>query len=275
MKILNDFNLLERHRMNRLFSNEINERIELLIKTLEKTKSRIKCLPQGRVNIKRRGASTYYYFVGDDRKEKLIKRGDRLAEDLLQKSYLTDVYKAAEKELKVLIKYKDEYPLVLIEDVYDQLTEERKKLVKPIIPTDEQLVSRWLAEPYKKKPISEDVPIFETKRGERVRSKSEMIIANMLYDYGIPYKYECPINVGGEIIHPDFTILRLSDRRIIYYEHCGRMGDPGYVEDMIDRSRKYTFAGIYQGDKLFYTFESAKQPLDVRVVSEMIEKNFR
>ena len=163
----------------------------------------------------------------------------------------------------------------IAEDVYDNLTEDRKYLVKPIIPTDEQLVSRWLAEPYKKKPISEDVPIFETKRGERVRSKSEMIIANMLYDYGIPYKYECPINVGGEIIHPDFTILRLSDRKIIYYEHCGRMGDPGYVEDMIDRSRKYTFAGIYQGDKLFYTFESAKQPLDVRVVSEMIEKNFR
>ena len=205
----------------------------------------------------------------------LKKNEDRLIGELLQKKYFERVVKASREELEALNRMKAIYPKVIAEDVYGILTEDRKYHVKPIIPTDEQLVSRWLAEPYKKKPISEDVPIFETKRGERVRSKSEMIIANMLYDYGIPYKYECPINVGGEIIHPDFTILRLSDRKIIYYEHCGRMGDPGYVEDMIERSRKYTFAGIYQGDKLFYTFESASKPLDVRLVSEMIEKNFR
>ena len=261
--------------MNQIFSCEINERIELLTKTLEKTESRIKSLPLGRINIKCRGGTTYYYLVGEGRTEKLIKRGDKLVEELLQKSYLKDVNKAAEKELKVLMKYKEEYPSVLIEDIYDQLSNERKKVVKPIIPTDEQYVARWLAEPYTKKPISDDVPVYVTKKGERVRSKSELIIANLLYDYGIPYKYECPILVGGEILHPDFTILRLSDRKIIYYEHCGKMGDPGYVEDMVGRSRKYALEGIFQGDKLFYTFESAKQPLDVRVVNAMIENNFR
>ena len=262
--------------MNESLRETINRRFNLITRVFEQTDKALRNYPDGRIKIERRGTHVYYYLSQKGNEVRLIKKSEtELLSKLLQKCYLEKIADASKNEMDSLEKMLKHYPKVVVEDVYEQLPDERKTHVKPIIPTDEQLVSRWLAEPYKKKPISEDVPIFETKRGERVRSKSEMIIANMLYDYGIPYKYECPINVGGEIIHPDFTILRLSDRKIIYYEHCGRMGDPGYVEDMIDRSRKYTFAGIYQGDKLFYTFESAKQPLDVRVVSEMIEKNFR
>ena len=89
-------------------------------------------------------------------------------------------------------------------------------------------------------------------------------------------KYECPLMVGdNEIIHPDFTILRISDRKIIYYEHCGRMDDPGYAEDMVERSVKYSLSGILQGDRLFYTFETSATPLDVRVLDEMIRRNFK
>ena len=33
------------------------------------------------------------------------------------------------------------------------------------------------------------------QKNERVRSKSEKIIADMLYHKNIPYKYECPINL--------------------------------------------------------------------------------
>ena len=111
--------------------------------------------------------------------------------------------------------------------------------------------------------------------GERVRSKSEMIIADRLFVNGIPYKYECPLMVGdNEIIHPDFTILRIRDRKIIYYEHCGKMDDPGYAEEMVERSVKYSLAGIVQGDSLFYTYESSTKPLDVRVLDNMIKRSF-
>ena len=254
----------------------IDSRHKKISELLVRTENRMKSFPDGRLKIRHIGKNTYYYYVGEESKERLLnKTNGSLITELLQKDYLQKVIKSITEELKTLDKMKSMCVDLVAEDVYDNLSEDRKYSVKPIIPTDEQLVSRWLAEPYTPKPISEDVPIFETKKGERVRSKSEMIIANMLYDNGIPYKYECPLFVGGEKIHPDFTILRLSDRKIIYYEHCGRMGDPGYVEDMVERSRKYTLAGICQGDSLFYTFESAKFPLDVRVVSEMIEKNFR
>ena len=258
--------------------DKIENRCKRIAELSDRAEEKIKILPEGRIYAKHRNDRTYFYLYRGKGKanEKLLKEKDKdLISALLQKNYYENVIKAAAGELNTLRAIIDRYPEHVAEEIYDLLPEDKKKYVTPIIPTDEQLVSRWLAEPYVKKPISEDVPIFETKKGERVRSKSEMIIANMLYDNGIPYKYECPLFVGGEKIHPDFTILRLSDRKIIYYEHCGRMGDPGYVEDMVERSRKYTLAGICQGESLFYTFESAKFPLDVRVVSEMIEKNFR
>jgi predicted nuclease of restriction endonuclease-like RecB superfamily len=112
-------------------------------------------------------------------------------------------------------------------------------------------------------------------RGERVRSKSEVIIADRLLISGIPYKYECPLKVGKRVIHPDFTILRLSDRRVVYYEHCGKLDDPEYAEDLVNRVNDYNHAGIIQGERLFMTFETSKTPLDVRVLDKMIKENFR
>ena len=262
--------------MNETLRKTIDQRIELITKVIKQTEGKLRTMTKSQIKVSRQGGHPYYYSIDKDGRVKYLKKNEsKLIGELLQKNYFEKVVKASKEELAALKRMKVIYPETVAEDVYGNLSEDRKYLVKPIIPTDEQFVSRWLAEPYTKKPISDDVPVYVTKKGERVRSKSEMIIANMLYDCGIPYKYECPVLVGGEIFHPDFTILRLSDRKIIYYEHCGRMGDPGYVEDMIDRSRKYALEGIFQGDKLFYTFESAKQPLDVRVVTAMIENNFR
>ena len=112
-------------------------------------------------------------------------------------------------------------------------------------------------------------------RGERMRSKSEVIIAERLYANGIPYRYECPLKAGKRIIHPDFSILRLSDRKVIYHEHCGRMDNPVYVEDMVQRINDYNSEGILQGDRLFFSFETSDKPLDTRVIDNLINTCFR
>lgn len=74
------------------------------------------------------------------------------------------------------------------------------------------------------------------EKGERVRSKSEVIIADMLNRKGISYRYEYPVylkNVGQ--IYPDFTVLDAIRRREIYWEHLGMMDDPDYAEMAILR----------------------------------------
>ena len=81
--------------------------------------------------------------------------------------------------------------------------------------------------------------------------------------------------IGDKIIHPDFTILRISDRKILYHEHCGRMDDPDYAEEMVKRINEYNREGIILGDRLFLSFETSDTPLDSRVIDNLINKHFR
>ena len=240
------------------FRERINKRISQMKITIDKAEEKMKKLPEGRVNIKKHGEFIYYYQFKKGQKERLIKKSEsKLLEDMLQTRYLKKVVKAAKEE------------------VYESLPEERRVGVKPIVPTDEQFRERWESQTYPVKPVKEGMPVFKTLKGDLVKSKSEVLIADRLFANGIPYKYECPINVGGIIFHPDFTILRMSDRKILYLEHCGKVGDAEYAEDMVSRANRYSLAGIMQGDSLFFTFETSKTPLDTEVIDKMIENCFR
>ena len=60
-----------------------------------------------------------------------------------------------------------------------------------------------------------------------VRSKSEVIIANMLHDRGIPFLYECPLYApDGTFYLPDFTITWQGEKW--YWEHLGLMEKEEY-----------------------------------------------
>ena len=48
----------------------------------------------------------------------------------------------------------------------------------------------------------EDRLIHRTARGEAVRSKSEVIIANLLHAKNVEYLYEEPLDLGGRIKYP-------------------------------------------------------------------------
>lgn len=93
-----------------------------------------------------------------------------------------------------------------IQEIYSDYPTEIKKYIIPIDVSDEDYIKEWLAIPYERKMIPEDLPVYLTDNGERVRSKSELNIANMLYKMEIPYKYECPLTLSnGRTIYPDFN----------------------------------------------------------------------
>lgn len=102
---------------------------------------------------------------------------------------------------------------------------------------------------------------YETKRGEKVRSKSELMIADVLFEAGLDYRSDCLLMVGGLPMYPDFQILRRSDHRVILWEHNGFIGDEGYVYRSYARLETYNRAGYYIGENLIVTSESASMPL--------------
>ena len=91
---------------------------------------------------------------------------------------------------------------------------ERQLLVTPIEPTWNQLLMKWYEEEYQGKEFKEGIPVILTEKGERVRSKSEKIIADYLYRKNILYKYEKPLYLNGYgIVYPDFYITFQKNRK--------------------------------------------------------------
>lgn len=254
----------------------LNARNELLSKSLRVIEEKIQQLPEGRVSIKHQCNKDYYYWGRIGRTEKYLGPQDlELIQALLQKDYLKRVLKDVKLELAAIEKMQEIYPDTIAEEVFGLLPDARKKFVTPINLCDDSFAKRWMETPYRKKPFKQGSPELYTLNGERVRSKSEVIIADRLRENGIPYRYECPLKVGNKIIHPDFTILRMSDRKILYHEHCGMMTDPKYTEDFLMRTKDYNQAGIILGDRLFFTFESESTPLDVTVLDSIINQHYK
>lgn len=253
---------------------DLETRYELLSRSINDIEKKIRLFPEGWVSIRSRNDRYYYYLSGYNSDDKYLKDKEQI-DTLLQKDYLKKVLRQAKRELSAIEKMSKLYPSTLAEDVFDQLSEGRKSHIKPINVYDDAYAQKWMEAPYKRKPFKKDMPEFYTTKGERVRSKSEIIIADRLRANGIPYRYECPLKVGKKIIHPDFTILRMSDRKILYHEHCGKMDDPKYIEDMLTRGKDYSLEDVLLGDRLFYTFESDTTPLDVAMLDMLIKKHYR
>jgi exodeoxyribonuclease V alpha subunit len=72
--------------------------------------------------------------------------------------------------------------------------------------------------------------IHEALSGDMLRSKSEVIIANMLHERDVPFRYEQPLFAGdGTLKLPDFTVTWAG--KTFYWEHLGRLDLTQYAED--------------------------------------------
>ncbi|MBN1315756.1 MAG: AAA family ATPase [Anaerolineales bacterium] len=91
----------------------------------------------------------------------------------------------------------------------------------------------------------EDGLIHRTRRGDSVRSKSEVIIADLMFSKDIDYQYELRL-VGndGNSRYPDFTIEDDETGQIIYWEHLGMLRVPAYKERWERKEKWYREQGI-------------------------------
>ena len=87
--------------------------------------------------------------------------------------------------------------------------------------------------------------IHRTERGDLVRSKSELVIADKLHARGIDYAYEQPLVLpNGRIRYPDFTIADHARGVSFYWEHLGMLDDPRYRARWEGKRTEYLRCGI-------------------------------
>lgn len=257
------------------FKENLEQRIKELRSVIQKKEKSLADAPEGTIHLfESTDRKQFYYKAGHgETKRKYIKKNNRQTiSALCQKDYDQKVLDAAKKELKQLEKLEIQYPALVYEEVYDALAAGRKEYVKPIRSTDEDFVKKWERIEYNPKMFHDDAPEFFTEKGERVRSKTEILIANALKKHGVPYHYEKPLDLNqGFLIHPDFTILNIRLRKEYYWEHMGIMDDPHYLEKALQRITQYERKGLFPGTELILTYETIKNPISSRTIDDLIE----
>ena len=182
--------------------------------------------------------------------------------------------KKAEIEIKIIQKYLRSYSDSIAE-LFSCCPQMLKDKLDPADMSEEDYIYFWQKVNFVPKPLGDDVPFHLTLNGERVRSKSEEIIANALFSKGIPYRYGCPVKLrNGEMVHPDFTILDVRNRREVFLEHLGKADDPDYVNRNMWKFREYERSGINLGQNLLITYETDKDPLNSKIVEAFIKTHF-
>jgi exodeoxyribonuclease V alpha subunit len=113
----------------------------------------------------------------------------------------------------------------------------------------------------------QEYKIHRTLADVMVRSKSEVIIANMLFDRDIPFEYEKPLYAkDGSFYLPDFTIHWRGDT--YFWEHLGLLHRDEYKKKW--NAKRAWYQAHYPG-ALITTKESGELSLEAK---QLIETHF-
>ena len=180
----------------------------------------------------------------------------------LELAYALTVHKAQGSEFDVVFLVIPRSPLMLTRELlYTALTRQRKRVV--VLHQGSAIdLHRLSSEQYSATATRvtnlfgppklvevggaflEERLIHRTIRGDAVRSKSEVIIANLLHARNVDYHYEAPLVVDGVAKYPDFTIEDDDTGITYYWEHCGMLHDPSYRRRWEQKREWYILNGI-------------------------------
>jgi len=236
--------------------------VEYYVKEIGAIKLELSELPEGHLT---RQESRYYETNGTIRRG--ITNDPQRIRQLARKAYLS-------RRLKHL-----EWNFSLVKKQYERCkTEDPVEIIKSLPSFYRQLPAEYYyhSSAYDlSKDTSEenagyaDELVYLTQSGIRVRSKSERIIADALFQCDIPYKYEALLEVGGKKVHPDFTVSRPFNGKTVLWEHFGLLGNEEYLQKAAGKLAFYAKHGFFPFDNLICTYE--QDLLDPARIDAIIE----
>lgn len=129
---------------------------------------------------------------------------------------------------------------------------------------------KWRAEMEARKALA---PVYKPEKlahyaidGAGVRSKSEVLIYNYLFERGYIFVYELPIDTPKGRLVPDFTIYNVVTGEVIFWEHMGMIYDEEYYSNQYDKIVKYASIGYTPGVNLIITVDDINGKIDMQQI---------
>lgn len=257
----------------------VQKRIDLLQSSISFLERQLERSPQGSLCASCSHGKIQWQFYNRGVKRYLPKSNIVQIKRLAQKKYFAMMLGSLQKQRDSLDRLIQDYHPELAQELFSSLSREWQSVTTPLFPSAEEFVSTWESVRYRGK--SMEGACLQANCGIKVRSKSEMIIADALASARVPFRYEYPcwLNWGGEggverrvKVYPDFTCLNVRTRREYVWEHFGMMDDSNYSQEAIGKLEAFENSGFVFGENFMYTMETRKNPLNSQKVQKLIER---
>ena len=228
-------------------------------------------LPEGNLSIADVHGHTYYYnrvngkriYLGNQEKNQTI--AQMKAHKLL--STCVQHIDSNEKLFRhVIEKYRDVHP----ELVRSSLGKAYQDAEIDVQPGGMSNYEDWGYQEYQRSTKYPEGLVHRTLKGDYVRSKSEVVIANTIHMKNLQYRSEELTQVGKHIFAPDFKILIPRTGRTKILEHFGMMDNPEYRERALWKMSTYIENGYRPYEDILFTFDDLNGTIDAKNLDILI-----
>ena len=249
------------------FMNEMSKMLAELKEKQKNANNQLMKLPHGSISTVKRGNAICFFHmqcVEGRRVRKSINKNPEMIKALARKKYLHRELNLISDNIAVIEKAIHQYESCSTDDVLEKIPEAIRNYCFDTDPAG------WGKEPYEKSDHMPEKKLHTTSRGLKVRSKSEVLIAEKLYEHHVQFRYEQVLRLGEIRLVPDFTVLA-DDGRIIYWEHCGMTGSEEYMKRHKWKTELYEKADIVPWKNLIITYDDEYGNISMNIVESEIK----
>lgn len=229
-------------------------------------------VPEGSLRIIQNKDSFQYYHVLE-RATYISKKNMNLVKSLAQSEYNKKMLPRLKRQLSWTEKYLEKCKNNDLYEPFRSASKARQILIEPLMLDSQEYEWKWQNLNYETKGFESESSEYYTSMGLRVRSKSEIIIAETLNRLKVPFRYEFPLKMKeGYIFHPDFYCLNIGTRQEFVWEHFGLMDNQDYLKRAISKINVYTKNGWVPGKNFINTMETREIPLNSKVIEGIVQQ---
>ncbi len=253
----------------------LTRRIQILEEALISYQGILARAPEGSLGCQLINGKWHYYhrqYINKKLTQKYLREEESmLASKLAEKSYAKKCIACIQKELRQLYGFIETYDPQAGDNILSSINPGAAAILEPISDIDYKLDRAWTLKSDQSFSSYKSNLIFQSRKGDLVRSKSELMIADDLYFAELLYQYEKALHLSSGItLHPDFTSVG-KDGNIYYWEHVGGLENPEYASDFLRKMYLYAQDGIIPGKNLILSFESQKNPLTPGQIHQLMD----
>lgn len=258
---------------------EVTKYKELIEKQKSILEKHLSKAPEGNLKIDSRYNGVVFgirtYNNHKEATEYIDKHDYKALSKYVNKRFAKDALNVIRQNLKACDRFLQAHSTIELEDVAAQYPEEFRKL-NTLYKDKKTYMDEWRAAEFRSNQFKTEQLLCKASDGHMYRSKTEVMIAEILMKYDLPFRYECELLLGNtrHIIFPDFTILNPKDMKEWYFEHFGMMDNAEYASNAVRRITSYANAGYELGDRFIFTVECSAAPISMEYVERIIRHYF-